>query len=426
LIISYTEHDGLLGNEFNQGASFADANGNIYFGSLKGLTIFNPDSLQFSKFDPGIILTGFKIFNKEVEISKRGGNNSNKISRSGNAWFLPKKITYLKNIELSYKESVFSFQFSSLDLTSPAQNNYAYIMDGFEQDWNYVGNKNSATYTNLDAGEYTFRVKGTNADGIWSSEEVGLKITILPPFWKTRWFIALMALLFLLALTFTIRRIIIVQKRNANAEREKIELQLKTIKNQIDPHFAFNALNMIGSLVYKGDPDAVYDYFTRFAKLMRSTLQDSEKISRPLGEELEFVKNYIEIQKTRFKGKFDFTLKVDEGTDLKIEVPKMIIQTHAENAIKHGLMHKKEGGQLLIDIEQKKNQLVISIDDNGIGRKKAAQISKGNTGKGMQIIDQIFTLYNKLSNHKIDQQIFDLKDKNGTANGTKVIISLSQ
>ena len=299
-------------------------------------------------------------------------------------------------------------------------------MENFDEDWNYVSEQNSATYTNLDAGEYIFRVKGTNSDGKWSSKEAKLKITIIPPYWETRWFIGLIVLALLLALSGIIFRILFVQKRNARTEREKIELQLKTIKNQIDPHFAFNAINMIGSLVYKGDPDTVYDYFTRFANLIRSTLQDSEKIARPLNEELEFVKNYIEIQKARFKGKFDFTLNVDKETDLKTEVPKMIIQTFAENAIKHGLMHKKDGGWLFINIQQRNSQLTISIEDNGIGREKAATLSKGSTGKGMQIIDQIFTLYNKLFNYKINRQIVDLKDKNGNAAGTKVVITISK
>jgi LytS/YehU family sensor histidine kinase len=179
---------------------------------------------------------------------------------------------------------------------------------------------------------------------------------------------------------------------------------------------------MIGSLVYKGDPDTVYDYFSRFARLIRSTLEDSEKIARPLKEELDFVKNYVEIQKARFKDKFDFVLNVDEKTNLSIEVPKMIIQTHAENAIKHGLMHKKEKGELRIDIKQSAGELRITINDNGIGRVKAATISKGSTGKGMQIIKQIFSLYNKLTENSIRQQITDLKDKTGNANGTEVIL----
>jgi ligand-binding sensor domain-containing protein len=421
----FDESNGISGNEFNQGAYFKSEDGTIYFGGMSGLTYFHPDSVQVNEFEPNVILSGFKIFNKDVGIIPPEFEAKTEIGEVVNIngkYFIPQKITYLDELVLTYKESVFSFEFASLDYTMPEKNQYAYKMENFDPNWNYVTDQNSATYTNLDAGDYIFRVKGTNSDGKWSRHEVKLKITIVPPFWDTVWFKVVSISALLLIVVLIIYRIFQEQKRKALAEKEKMELQLKTIKNQIDPHFAFNAINMIGSLVYKGNPDTVYDYFSRFARLIRSTLEDSEKIARPLGEELDFVKNYVEIQKARFKDKFDFVLNVDKGTELSIEVPKMIIQTHVENAIKHGLMHKKEKGELTIDIIQESNELRIAIKDNGIGRKEAAVISKGSTGKGMQIIEQIFSLYNKLTENSIHQQIIDLKDESGNANGTEVIL----
>jgi len=423
IIESFSVHDGIHGNEFNQGAYFKDQKGFIYFGGLLGMTYFHPDSLKKSNFNPTIKLTGFKVFNKNVQINPELINESQKIAKNGNTYFILKKISYLENLDLSYRESVFSFSFSSLDLTNPGQNQYAYIMEGFEENWNYVNNQTQATYTNLDPGEYTFRVKGSNADGVWSLKEAKLNIYIKPPFWQTNWFYSVSGFTFLLILFLVIRRIMISQKRKAQAEKEKIELQLKTIKNQIDPHFAFNAINMIGSLVYKNDPDTVYDYFSKFAKLIRSTLQDSAKIARPLKEEIEFVRNYIEIQKTRFKEKFDYEINIGENLDLSIQVPKMIIQTYSENAIKHGLMHKDSKGKLMIDISQQNNQIKITITDDGIGRKKASQLSKSSTGKGMMIVSQIFSMYNKLNKHQISQDIVDLIDNNKPA-GTQVILTI--
>jgi len=428
LFKKYDVSDGLLSNEFNQGAYLKANDGNIYFGGLKGVNYFNPDSLKENTFNPNIVITDIKIFNRSVKVIDEDYNGrENRIIQMNSDYLLSKKITYLDNIELTYRESVFSFDFASLDYTKPQKNNYAYKMEGFNSEWNFVEGHSSATYTNLDAGEYVFRVKATNSDGKWSTREARLGIIISPPFWKTTWFILLMGFLFILSLIYAVRRIIRKQKEKERIEKERIELQLKTIKNQIDPHFAFNAINMIGSLVYKNDPDAVYDYFTRFAKLIRSTLQDSEKISRPLSEELEFVKNYVEIQKTRFKDKFDFVLSIDKKVDTTIEVPKMIIQTHIENAIKHGLMHKNSKGKLNVEIGQENGRLIISVEDNGVGRKKAAELSKRSTKKGMQIINQIFQLYNKLTTNKIEQKIFDLEDKSGSATGTRVdvIIEIS-
>ena len=429
LFTNFDESDGISGNEFNQGAYFKSDDGTIYFGGMTGLTYFHPDSVHVNQFEPNVILSGFKIFNKDVgtiPADFEGQPAAGEVVYYKGQYFVPEKISYLEELILTYRESVFSFGFASLDFTMPEKNRYAYKMENFEHDWNFVSGQNQATYTNLDAGEYVFRVKGTNSDGKWSTNEVKLKITIVPPFWDTAWF-KTVVLLTLIIFTFLIlKRIIRVQKEKTIAEKEKMELQLKTIKNQIDPHFAFNAMNMIGSLVYKGDPDTVYDYFTRFANLIRTTLQDSEKIARPLEEEIEFVKNYIEIQKVRFKDKFNFTLNIDKSTDLKTEMPKMIIQTFAENAIKHGLMHKKGKGQLLINIEQDNDKLKITVEDNGIGREKAAKLSKGSTGKGMQIIGQIFEMYNKLFDYEINMQIVDLKDKNGKASGTRVVITISK
>ncbi|MCD4788599.1 MAG: histidine kinase [Bacteroidales bacterium] len=425
----YDSGDGLQSNEFNQGAYYKSKDGTIYFGGSKGVNYFNPDSLKESTYNPPVIITDFKIFNKSVGVVPdgfKGDVSKNKIITIDNDYFLSKKISYLDKIELTYRESVFSFEFSSLDYTLSKKNQYAYLMEGFNKDWNYVAGKNSATYTNLDAGKYVFRVKATNSDGKWSNNEARLEITIIPPFWKTTWFIIIVIIISVIVLFVSVSRIIHNQKKKAIIEKERIELQLKTIKNQIDPHFAFNAMTMIGSLVYKNDPDAVYDYFTRFAGLIRSTLQDSEKISRPLRDEMEFVKNYIAIQKTRFKDKFDFILKIDEGIDMGIEVPKMIIQTHTENAIKHGLMHKKTKGKLMINLEQKNDQLIISVEDNGVGRIKASELNKNSTKKGMQIIEQIFSLYYKLTKHKIEQEIIDLKDENGNAAGTKVVVAINK
>lgn len=424
LIKTFTVSDGIHGNEFNQGSHNQAKDGHIYFGGLLGMTYFHPDSVQTSNFDPKVMLTGFKIFNKDVGILKNPSLNEGSIELIDQKYYIPKKINYLDELILSYRESVFSFSYASLDYSNPDENQYAFIMEGFESDWNFVGNQTSATYTNLDPGSYTFRVMATNADEKWSIHEARISITITPPFWKTSWFMTLLIVTIVLIIVLIVLQILRLQKKKAEAEKEKIELQLKTIKNQIDPHFAFNAMNMIGSLVYKNDPDMVYDYFSRFAQLIRSTLKDSEKIARTLSEELEFVKNYVEIQRTRFKDKFDFDLKVGHQVELETQVPKMIIQTFAENAIKHGLMHKTGKGLLEINVHQEKNYLYISVKDDGIGRKKAAAFNKSSTKKGMGIIRQILELYSKIFKYKIHQEIIDLTDNTGKASGTEVKLTI--
>jgi ligand-binding sensor domain-containing protein len=417
-----TDH-GLQGPEFNQGAYHRGHSGMLYFGGTNGLNYFSADDVKESRFMPPVVITGLKIFNKEVSISPGGEELQTdrvKIILKNNNYYLPASISYIRELVLSYRESVLSFEFASLDFSNPQKNQYAYKMTGFDKDWNYVGSQNMATYTNLNAGEYTFLVRGSNSDGIWNPAETELKITIVPPFWRRWWFyIILIILAFLLILN-----IFLDQKRKSQKEKELMELQLKTIKSQIDPHFAFNALNTVASFIYAGEPDATYDYFTRFAYMIRTILNDNEKISRSLQEEIDFVKNYLELQKIRFKDKFEYSIFIDQAIPRDMQVPKMIIHSYAENAIKHGLMHRVKDGKLRIDVERKDAGIIIYVEDNGIGREKAAEFSANSTGLGLKMMTRIIGLYRKLFQTEISQSIEDLTDDAGNPAGTRVVLTI--
>lgn len=418
---------GLQGLEFNQGSSHKGQSGTLYFGGNNGLNYFHPGEVKSSNLEPPVVLTGFKVFNKEVLIdqsSENQLNNQNKIINKGDDYSLSCKITFVDEVVMSYRERLFAFEFASLDYSNPSKNHYAYKMAGFDKNWNFMGPQNNATFTNLDAGEYTLLVKATNADGVWNPKEKSIRIIITPPFWKTAWFITLLSLTSLIAAFMIIRKIFLNQKRKAEREKELIELQLKTIKSQIDPHFAFNAINTVASFIFTEKPEVTYDYFTQFARMIRSILEDSDKISRPLHEELDFTKNYLDLQKMRFRNKFDYTIEIDEDVPGNTDVPKMIVQSYAENAIKHGLMHRQADGRLLVRVTKKEDILKIVVEDNGVGREKAAELNPGSTHRGFRIMEHITDLYRKLYKISIVQEIEDLKDEAGKASGTRVILSI--
>jgi ligand-binding sensor domain-containing protein len=427
LIILFDTDHGLQGLEFNQGASHKGYSGTIYFGGNNGLNYFSDKEVKPSSFEPPILITGMKIFNKEVSLLTLPGyvhQPGTGLSHEGTGYSMPEKITYLEELTLTYHESVFSFEFSSMDYSNPHKNLYAYKMKGFDENWNFMGTQNTATYTNLDPGEYLLSIRGSNSDGIWNTTEKALKIKIIPPFWKTAWFIALSVILSVLAIFLILYRFFINQQRKAQREKELIELQLKTIKSQIDPHFAFNAINTIASFIFSDKPDVTYDYFTRFARMIRNILEDNERISRLLEEELDFVRNYLELQKMRFKDKFEYFIRVEEDVPKNIQVPKMIIQSYAENAIKHGLMHLKTGGQLKISICMIGSELRVTIEDNGIGREKAALLNPDTTRRGFRIVERTIELYRKLYHTRINQLIDDLYDESGKPSGTRVVLSV--
>jgi len=209
-------------------------------------------------------------------------------------------------------------------------------------------------------------------------------------------------------------------------QQRMTELELLTIKNQIDPHFTFNAINTASSAIFEKDKETAYQFMVDFSSLIRNTLKNSKEIAIALKEELDFVENYLKLQQFRHEFSFQYRIDIHGDIDQDLPIPKMIIQTFVENAIKHGLVHKKTRGELEVRISKINNSLVITIADNGIGRKKATEIeSKRNysTGKGYDIIKQIIGMYNKLHNSNVTFKTVDLY-KDGVSEGTKIEINI--
>jgi ligand-binding sensor domain-containing protein/serine phosphatase RsbU (regulator of sigma subunit) len=230
LFRNYAINDGLQGNDFIRNSRFKTSEGEILFGGTNGFNIFNPDSLYDNPHLPPVVITGFTIFNKPVKVGEAGSP-------------LVKQISETREIILSYKQSVFSFDFAALDYTAPGQNQYAYMMEGFDKEWNYVGTKHTATYTNLNPGTYTFQVKGSNNDGVWNIEGAKIVIIIKPPFWQTWWFrsILFFTILFLL-ISFYLIRVKALKARQKHLEEvvdrrtkdlQTANLELKEQKEEI-------------------------------------------------------------------------------------------------------------------------------------------------------------------------------------------------
>jgi LytS/YehU family sensor histidine kinase len=196
-------------------------------------------------------------------------------------------------------------------------------------------------------------------------------------------------------------------------------MQLQGIKSQLDPHFTFNTLNSIASLIYLEDRQLAYDYMNKFTHLLRSLINDAEKIYRTLGEELEFVTTYLDLEKLRFGEKFNYDIIIGENISQQELVPKLVLQTFAENAIKHGIMPCKDMGILKIMAEKSDDYLVLTVQDNGIGRVKAEGQSH-STGKGLKLTGEFYDILNQINKRPIKHTIIDLHNKNGDPAGTRV------
>jgi len=204
---SFTDADGLIINEFNSFSYYrVKASGRLYFGGIKGLTTFMPEEIQDDPHPPSVVIEDLKIFNRSI--------------RPGPGSPLTKPIGDMDEIALSYRDSMLTFEFNGLHYVAPAKNRLAYFLEGFDRQWNETDMlRPYATYTNLNPGWYTLRIKAANCDGVWSTTEKKLKIYISPPFWKTWWFILVSSLLSILTL------FIVYQNRVRGLKKRKTELE---------------------------------------------------------------------------------------------------------------------------------------------------------------------------------------------------------
>ena len=152
-------------------------------------------------------------------------------------------------------------------------------------------------------------------------------------------------------------------------------------------------------------------------------LNDAEKIYRSLAEEIEFVRTYLELEKLRFEDNFNYEFQISNEVDITVQVPKMVLQTHAENAVKHGLMLRETGGLLKINIQNENEYLVLTVEDNGIGREKASGKSS-STGMGIKLTEEFYQILNEMYKKSVMFKITDLSDQEGKAAGTRVVVSI--
>jgi ligand-binding sensor domain-containing protein/signal transduction histidine kinase len=224
IVRQFNVPDGLQGLQFRESASYKNSKGEFYFGGAQGFNIFDPDSIKSNPYFPKLAFTQIKIFNKNVEI---GDKIRGRI-------VLDKAINQAKKLTLSYKHSPVSIEFAALHFSNPGNNKYRYRLSPLENEWNYSsGIRNFASYSNLQGGDYTFIVEAANCDGLWNPESLSLNIKIVPPFWKTWWFIGIVILMLSASgIGYYINRISSLQRNNAELEK-KVEDRTVKLKESL-------------------------------------------------------------------------------------------------------------------------------------------------------------------------------------------------
>jgi LytS/YehU family sensor histidine kinase len=205
-------------------------------------------------------------------------------------------------------------------------------------------------------------------------------------------------------------------------EKKLTELQFNTIRNQLNPHFIFNALNSVGYLIENGKKDEAYNYLTINSRLIRKVLEDADLTVRPLADEIKFAKDYLAIQEFRFRERFETVFLIDKNVNLKLAVPKMVLHTYVENAIKHAFKNMHSGGKLEIEVNSIPKGVQLKVRDNGIKNKKAAPGE--STGKGISIMESYYRIFEKQHQCNIRTSFSKLKETNPLLQGTEVTIQI--
>jgi ligand-binding sensor domain-containing protein len=349
---NYYRRNGLQSNQFTP-AVYKTQSGEIFFGGINGVTAFYPEKIVEAPSLPTVVFTDFKIFNKSVKI---GSNNP----------ILKKNIEDAQEIHLSYKHSVFTFTYATLDYSANDRIQYAYIMEGFESNWNYVGRRRFATYTNLNPGTYTFSVKAAKSSGEWNNQRTSIRIIVSPPFWETWWFrLIVAAIIFLVIWHFIDYH---KQKRDLLKATALANLtQLKLLRNQMNPHFLLNAFSAIRALVLI-DKNQAWNSVSELSDYFRYVLQNYNKVGAFLNDEIDAAKNYINIQ-SLLNESLSITFEIDDATRECI-VPAFLFQPLIENATKYG--SNDESGTLKIKIFLTYKEGALTIDVCNTGRFKQA------------------------------------------------------
>jgi LytS/YehU family sensor histidine kinase len=227
------------------------------------------------------------------------------------------------------------------------------------------------------------------------------------------------------------RELLTAEKQKSIHEKELVELEAKALRAQMNPHFIFNSLNSIKSLIQQNENEKSITYLTTFSKLIRNLFNNMDKREISLYDEIETCKLYLQLEAMRFDTKFSYTVNVDESIDLKsMEVPALIIQPFIENAIWHGIVPRNNGGKVSLNVISKNGVIEIVIDDNGIGRE-ASQQNKSASGhahqsKGVNLTQTRLELNNLLQKRQARLEVNDKRDEKGTATGTTVIIKIKE
>ncbi len=320
-----------------------------------------------------------------------------------------------------------SFYFEALHYISPSSVTYQYRLKGIDNIWRQISTfNNQLIFSQLSPGRYEFEIQA-KAGLLYKSSIRSFSFIVPKSYWQQNAFIVVV-FLFISLITWLILRI---WKKNLlkkqTVKEQLLKSQLVALRAQMNPHFLYNVLNTVQGLVYGNRKAEAGALLGNFSDLMRKILHSSDKQLLPLKDEIENIRLYLELEKARFDEGFEFHVGVMNIDDLsEIYIPSLLIQPFIENSVKHGLMHKRGSKRVDIKFEKKGDSLVVTIEDNGIGRQQSMEINQRTKSKPSSFVtvalNERMDLFNSLYKRKITYEIIDKVDERHSPTGTKILL----
>jgi sensor histidine kinase YesM/ligand-binding sensor domain-containing protein len=403
----YTEETGFLNTEFNGGFqnNFFKVDGYFLFPTMEGIVKTIPDKPAYNALSP--------------EISGIWLND-----------------TLLDGSTNTFERSTYSLQFNFQCVNLFSKDNVYFqhkLIGETNYEWSTPQKQATVYLKMLPPGKYTFMVRAINGFNDSHPAVTSYSFEIRPYMYETFWFKVLAAVA-LVALIIAIAMIRIANNRKKIEQKEyykrKIsEVELNAIQAQLNPHFIFNCMNTIKYFILEKDFTNANDGLNRLSRLIRNSMENSEKLFIPLKQEITFMTNYIDLEKMRLREQLEYSLIIAPGIDLNILIPHLFIQPYIENAIKHGIANLEDKqGILRIEMTQDAEYIICTVEDNGIGRKASGKLLADlpHISKGTRLTLEKSQLLKQYYNYQCSIDITDLYTDEQESSGTRVVIAMSK
>ncbi|WP_298514195.1 two-component regulator propeller domain-containing protein [uncultured Kordia sp.] len=404
-VIHYGRNDGFLGIETCHNATTKDTEGNLWFGTIDGLTKYAPSTTEQEASKPQLHFENIEVAYQSLDsIDLHEWTNSD------------------KQLQLPEDKNKMAFEFRSIDLDNPEAILYRHKFN--DEKWSPWTQESKITFGGLDYGDHTFLAQSRNKDWL-ESDPIGFKFHVIQPLYKKTWFKSLLWTILALIVAYVIYDYIKRVKAKNRAIRERLQLEnhllsleQKALRLQMNPHFIFNVLNGIKGMS-RNDISKMDKTINTFAVLLRETLTNSRKDTITLAQEIKTLKNYIEVE--RLMASRDFTYNIDLNSDLDPEevlIPPMLIQPFVENAIRHGIMPLQRAGDLQIVFKTDNDFLYATVTDNGVGiqQSKKNKPKTDHQSMALQVTKERIESLAGRNTLKIE----DISEKDATLAGTKI------